>query len=206
MKKYLLSLFLASLAILAYGTTWTITNMGYTFSPVSLTILQGDTIVFNLENIHNVQQVSLTTWDENGTTPLPEGFSLPLGGGILFTDDMTEGTHFYVCQPHASMGMKGMIHVLTLGETTGTSEERAASAMLVYPNPSSGLIHLSLNGNASIESSEVVVFDVQGNKVDANTLTNGNSGQLDLTNVAKGIYFIRFRYEGEMYTRKIVTH
>ena len=132
MKNYLLFLLLIS-GYSASATIWTISNLGFTFTPASLTIVQGDTILFDIDDEHNVQQVSLNTWHTNGTTPLPGGFSLPLGGGMILTNDLTEGTHFYVCQPHASMGMKGMIHVLTLGETTSTSEERAAAALAYVP-------------------------------------------------------------------------
>lgn len=91
------------------GTTHTIVSSGFSFSPSNLTINLGDTVVFSLASIHNAVEVSQATWNSNGTTPLPGGFALPLGGGTVVLT--STGTHWYVCQPHALSGMKGRITV-----------------------------------------------------------------------------------------------
>lgn len=50
------------------------------------------------------------TWSVNGNTPLSGGFTRPFGGGLLTpSTGLTVGTHYYVCSPHASSGMKGII-------------------------------------------------------------------------------------------------
>ena len=105
----LLSLLLA-LPLSLFGTTHLIVSSGFSFSPNSITVNSGDTVHFALAGIHNAVEVSLTTWNANDTTS-NGGFRLPFGGG---TTVMTAaGTHYYVCQAHASMGMKGMIIVNT---------------------------------------------------------------------------------------------
>lgn len=88
--------------------TYTVVSSGFTFSPATITVHAGDTIQFNLSSIHNAVEVSQATWNANGTTS-NGGFSLPFGGGALVLVDT--GTYYYVCQVHASMGMKGMIIV-----------------------------------------------------------------------------------------------
>ena len=86
----------------------TVMNMGFSFSPSLLTINAGDTVRFNLDSNHNAVEVSQTTWNANGNTP-NGGFSVGFGGGdVVFN---TPGTFYYVCQPHASGGMKGRIVV-----------------------------------------------------------------------------------------------
>lgn len=89
--------------------THTVTNDGFTFSPSEITIRAGDSVQWQLENIHNVQEVTEATWNANGTTPKPDGFSAPLGGGTVQFNN--PGTYWYVCTPHAAQGMKGRVIV-----------------------------------------------------------------------------------------------
>ncbi|HLA99773.1 MAG TPA: plastocyanin/azurin family copper-binding protein, partial [Bacteroidota bacterium] len=105
-------------ALPSQATTHTVTAVGFTFSPSSLTITAGDTVIFSISGIHNAVEVSQATWDANGTTPLGGGFSLPLGGGSVVLTVV--GTHWYVCQPHASSGMKGIITVNPTGPPPST--------------------------------------------------------------------------------------
>jgi plastocyanin len=89
---------------------WTISNSSYTFNPSVLTITQGDSVNFNLANGHNVVEVSLATWNANGSDMLP-GFSLPYGGGTLHSSQLSVGTHYYVSSLYSTLGMKGIIVV-----------------------------------------------------------------------------------------------
>ncbi|HMD13942.1 MAG TPA: plastocyanin/azurin family copper-binding protein, partial [Bacteroidota bacterium] len=93
---------------IVWGTTHTISSSGFTFSPNTLTITAGDTINFVLASIHNAVEVSQATWNADGITS-NGGFSVPFGGGKTVLTVV--GTHYYVCQNHASMGMKGIITV-----------------------------------------------------------------------------------------------
>ncbi|MFZ1730441.1 MAG: plastocyanin/azurin family copper-binding protein [Bacteroidota bacterium] len=118
---FLISLFL--IAASADATTHTIVNAGTSFVPATLTISLGDTVVYTLDPAHNVIEVEQTTWSNNGNTPKPGGFTLPFGGGTVIPASV--GTYYYVCGPHASFGMKGMIIVeltsLSTGAITPTS-------------------------------------------------------------------------------------
>src|SRR5215831_2615330 len=106
--KLLFLLFLLVAGWTGYSTTHTITNSGFTFTPATITISSGDDVNFVLESIHNVVEVNQATWDANGFTPLPGGFSDPFGGGLVPASKLTAGIHWYVCGVHASFGMKGM--------------------------------------------------------------------------------------------------
>ncbi len=86
-----------------------ILSSGFTFSPSSITITSGDTVVFTISLSHNAVEVSQATWDVNGTTPLGGGFSVPFGGGSVVLTAV--GTRRYVCTNHAGSGMKGTITV-----------------------------------------------------------------------------------------------
>ena len=109
--RLLLFTLLLSAGFSGFCTTWTIGFSGNTFTPSSITITFGDTVNFALNSTHNAVEVSQTTWIANGTTPLAGGFQVPLGGGSVFPAQLGVGTHYYVCTPHASLGMKGTITV-----------------------------------------------------------------------------------------------
>lgn len=122
------------LSLQAPAVTHTITNAGFAFSPSSLTIALGDTVVFSLSAIHDAREVSQATWNANGVTS-NGGFEVPYGGGAVILTQ--PGTHYYVCVAHALGGMKGTITVTT---PTGVKGERAAlpgefALSQNYPNP-----------------------------------------------------------------------
>ncbi|MBD3638709.1 MAG: T9SS type A sorting domain-containing protein [Crocinitomicaceae bacterium] len=111
MKNILLFTAIIALPTLGLSTVWTVVNSGTTFSPDAITITEGDSVQFNITASHNVVEVSQTTYNANGNTPLAGGFQLPFGGGLLLPADLPVGTHYYVCSPHAGFGMKGIITV-----------------------------------------------------------------------------------------------
>lgn len=110
-NRILLTLLFLSISLTGFSTVWTVTNSGNSFSPPNITATVGDTIIFNLANIHNVIEVNQSTWNANGNTALSGGFQAPYGGGTVFTATLSVGTLYYVCSPHAAMGMKGTIIV-----------------------------------------------------------------------------------------------
>ncbi len=120
-KNHLLLLTICSLLFFqkSNASISTITSSGLTFSPSSVTIASGDSVNFSISGSHNVLEVSFATWTTGGTTPLVGGFSRPFGGGLLTpATGLTVGTHYYVCTPHASSGMKGIIIVASAGPSS----------------------------------------------------------------------------------------
>ena len=122
----------------AGATIHTVTTPGFNFSPSTLNIALGDTVEFSIGTAHNVLEVSQATWNANGNTPLPGGFSLPFGGGTLMLQN--SGTYYYVCEPHAGGGMKGTITVVDFSIQTGTlsAPSYCAGAALVVPFTATG--------------------------------------------------------------------
>lgn len=108
MKKIYSLFLLTILVVSSYAATVIVTNSGNTFTPAAITITQGDDVQFNIAFSHDVVEVSQATYNTNGTTS-NGGFTLPFGGGNL--SGLTPGTYYYVCTPHAAVGMKGTITV-----------------------------------------------------------------------------------------------
>ena len=185
-----------------YGTTHTIVNAGYTFSPDSITINAGDQITFTLGSIHNVVEVNKVVWDANGNTS-NGGFSLGFGGGTLTFN--TPGTFYYVCYPHAGMGMKGKIIVLG---ATGISGANAINNinLKTYPNPATSFltVDFTVPQNSRIK---LDLIDMTGRIVnsilDAEYVPGDYKITLSLTDYSEGKYFVRYS-NGEAYTVKPV--
>ena len=110
MKKLLLLFYLP---IFCFGQQHTITTTGSSeFSPDIVHCLLGESIEFQLGTSHNAVEVSHNDWDNDiGSNPIPGGLSIGLGQTVVFTPTTPDDTIWYVCQPHVTMGMKGMIIV-----------------------------------------------------------------------------------------------
>jgi plastocyanin len=189
--KFLLPLVLMLISLTGFGKTWTVTNLGSAFTPATITIAQGDSVNFSISSAHNCVEVSKATWDANGNTPLP-GFSTPYGGGLLLPAQLTLGTHYYVCTPHAVWGMKGTIIVQG---TTGNKEINQMSNISVYPNPSSGLFHVAISGLKSVRNGNAQIYNVLGESVYQTGFSN-SIFDVNLSNLSSGVYLMKI-FDGQ---------
>ncbi len=190
------------LSLTAYPKNWIITNDGFTFSPAAITIQLGDTVTFQLASIHNALEVDKTTWDANANDPVT-GFTTPNGGGMILPAQLPVGTHYYVCEFHASSGMKGTI---TVEQTTGIEKGQTQTTFNVYPNPSNGLFYFSyaVNVNPGIPI-ELAVFDILGQRVlQITDVTQQSNQQFNLSAFPKGVYFARFSSLEFSFDQKLV--
>jgi plastocyanin len=185
MKKFTLIAALLIYSLTGFSVTWTVNSSGFTFSPSSVTIIVGDDVNFVLESIHNVVEVSQTTWNADGNTPLPGGFSLPLGGGLVTSSQLTVGTHWYVCSPHAFMGMKGIIIVTT---STGIKENKSQLSISLYPNPASDLI--TVKTTSGLLNFPYFITDGTGKQVLSGKITSEITN-IEIGMLEKGIYLFQ---------------
>ena len=108
-KKIYSIILITTLALFSYSATTSVGNIGITYTPADITINVGDTVDFTpISNAHDVVEVSMATYNTNGATS-NGGFTTPFGGGLV--TGLAAGTYYYVCTPHASLGMKGTITV-----------------------------------------------------------------------------------------------
>ncbi|MES2545595.1 MAG: T9SS type A sorting domain-containing protein [Bacteroidota bacterium] len=76
------------------------------------------------------------------------------------------------------------------------------SQFSAYPNPTTGIITIALKNSAgSIDN--ITVTDVLGKTVLSNTVNTSNT-IVDLSNLTKGLYFVRIQAEGLVKTLKVV--
>jgi plastocyanin len=132
MKKALHTLFsLCVLLTMAQAQTHTITLNGIAFSPNNLTINVGETVQWsNMGGTHNVNG-SLTAYPTN-----PAGFGNGAAAAAPWSFSHTftvPGVYQYRCDPHASLGMTGVITV------NGTATGDVIITEINYNNPGSGV-------------------------------------------------------------------
>jgi plastocyanin len=191
MIKQLLTVATLVVSFSATATVHMVTRTGFTFTPDTVHAIVGDTVHWDLPSAHNVTEVSQSTWNANGNTPsggfFYNGIAVSTGTANFVTT--TAGTHWYVCSPHASMGMKGVIIV---SPNSAGVEDRQDIAFDVYPTPAREMVFVQLEDNR--EASEISLFGVDG-KVVQNIQVAANTAvvEISLAHLPKGVYFIRVR-------------
>lgn len=195
--RILLSILFVILVFNGFGKVWKVTNNYYTFTPQSISINSGDTVVFEISSGHDVVEVSQQTWNSNGNTLLSGGFSLPFGGGTLLTANLTAGTHYYVCTPHAYIGMKASIIVQSV---TPVIDNKLFTEVSVYPNPAKDIVNIRITGDKKGEVFSIV--NLAGKQVLTGKLED-EINSVDLSRLNSGLYFVQLG-TGKRQTLKLI--
>lgn len=147
-----------------------------TFSPETATIELGETVTFNISGIHTATQVSEAVWMADGNSALPGGFHFTAGSHEYTPTEV--GTIYYVCQPHAGMGMKGIIIV---ENSTGIMDNGSVDLFRAYPNPATDELNIEASGK-----NELRIVDVQGREVLRRMVSA--SDRVNITQLPEGNY------------------
>lgn len=164
------------------GNSVTISTAGFTFTPAEITITTADQVVFSLGGNHNAVEVTEAAWNANGTTPATGGFSLPFGGGTLNAGTLNVGTHYYVCQPHAGGGMKGIIIV----QATTEVKNQLSTIYAVFPNPATDKLYLQ---NSQMKGKTYRIMNAEGKEVFRGLSLSVSNG-IDVSFLQKGSYLL----------------
>ena len=165
--------------------TWVITNSADTFVPDTLTIALGDSVRFTVASIHQPLEVSKATWDANGATPLPGGFDLPFGGGLVLPAQLQAGIHYYVCSVHVAFGMKGTI---TVQNTSGLANNNLKTEFSISPNPV--VNSMRLNSSPDLQGIQYYMMDTSGKQVLEGRL-NESLTNVDVSMLLPGVYLLQ---------------
>lgn len=129
----------------------------------------------------------------------PTAASLVGIGSIVYTvtDSLTGCTN----------SVSQMVFIDTTAECTmGINENVLATSTSIFPNPSSGKVTITVN-NVAYSTIQIAVADVLGNTV-LQTIAERNTGgftrELNLNNLAKGVYVIQLSADGERFSKKII--
>jgi hypothetical protein len=91
----------------------------------------------------------------------------------------------------------GAFSILTTG---GNTEHISNMGLLIYPNPSNGLINIKTTG-PMIKPLEIEIIDITGSVV---CRKSGYIEQIDLSGYHKGIYLLKIKMDEKVYSNKVI--
>ena len=193
--------YICGLLILIYGLnisaqqTHVITGYDHYFSPDTAYVNIGDTVRLVSLGYHSITEQDSIDWVNNASID-NGGFWIGLGGsGDWFTVNQS-GKYYFNCNPHASMGMKGVLYAVA---ATGNKEEANMDEFKAYLDKSNRL-HLEY---ANVKS--VNVYSITGKLVYTAQLEFNSISKVVELNYEKGIYLVSFLNEnGVIATKKII--
>ena len=196
MIKSLLYIFIAgfiSTSLLAQ-TSHNVNVASFAFTPSSLTIEVGDTVVWTqTSGTHNVNG-SISTFSSN---PDSFGNGDPSSSAWTYFYEFTiAGDYTYQCDPHIS----SMTATITVSEPSAViNEVQIENGTNVYPNPFTSYLTIALNKKLINDNSsiEFVLYDLLGNQVHSIANVNAELTKIETNQLSNGIYIFAFKSNGE---------
>jgi plastocyanin len=187
--SFTLTALFAFYAPLAAQTTHPLQSGNLVFIPSVLNIEAGDSIHLTLVADHTLTEVSEETWNANGNTP-NGGFNFGPGTpnpGFAHTFSIdTPGTYWFVCIPHAGMGMKCVIHVAPSSVGQRTLDK---PSFHLSPNPAVDMLRVL--PPQGWEQSELLLMDLSGRTALETRLPEDNT--VGITHLPPGVYAVLLR-------------
>ncbi len=154
----------------------------------------GPALELMISNDYNgVSDPSLYNWVPLTATWSPGNWAWTPSGNINLSG--TSGASVYVGYRYMSSTTEAPTWelddiVITGDQPVGIDTPGESSSVQVFPNPASGLVTITFGDNLS---KEVTILSVIGSQVYSSP-ANSNSLTVDLSPLAKGVYFIRTHY------------
>jgi len=83
----------------------------------------------------------------------------------------------------------------------GVNENSSSPQFVIYPNPSTGIVHIQENYAGQLGKANIQIFDVSGRSI---YQQNGYTSALDLSGLMKGVYLLKVYTESGTYTQRLV--
>jgi hypothetical protein len=153
--------------------------------------------------VHPQTTISITPFNPDTICWNATAVNLPVvtpAGGIysglgvvdtMFNPDTSGvGTHYIVYTfTDANSCVKSDSTMIVVDLCTGVNENKMLNNVNIYPNPTSGLVHINLrNNNGSIN---YTISTIEGRIVNQESNVTTNQMTVDLSNESKGIYFLK---------------
>jgi hypothetical protein len=171
----------------------------------NVNIADGTTKCYSALNI-------LTVAGDNTTVSVASGGSLTLKAGkaihilpttvvaldgYMLAKIVTDGSF---CNPSANDFLPVTKQLMTPDPVSKTE----AGLFTLYPNPTSGSAKIVYHGKEDITASNVMVFNLQGNKIDNRYTWSNKQGDLSLQSCPPGIYMIKIITNASSQTFRLI--
>lgn len=171
----------------------------------TITSVGGDSIVAAGTKTYTVPAISGATsyvWTYSGTGATITGTTNTVN--ITFVAGFTNGSLTVMGQNSCGNGTVSPAYVIT--NYVGVDDQNANSlSYSIYPNPTKGKFSVEINGVS--EKLELQVCNLQGEIIKVQKLANNKQSQtteIDLSNYAKGIYFVKIINNNFVKVEKVV--
>lgn len=134
--------------------------------------------------------------NDSGTTVLPNGSSW---NSLISDTEVTVGDTYYVRVSGYSEDEVGTFCLKVSTNQTLSNDDFSFESLKLYPNPTKNILYVNYNQ----EISNVEVYNLVGQKV-ATITPNANEGQIDMSNLASGAYFVKVTSNSATRTVKVI--
>lgn len=160
-----------------------IRGLDFFYLPDTLWMEAGDSVKFQTQGMHNMVQVDEAAWLMNVAVS-NGGFQTPTGQDTTFVID-DPGTYHFVCGPHASQGMKGVLIVAPSGSTG--IDERVRTRPWAFPQPASWILFIPLRKGPNT----IWLHDGRGAILIQRSFQGPSTAQLAVDRLPPGTYILR---------------
>ena len=129
-----------------------------------------------------------------------DGAYLTTQSATSFTEVRGDGTYLYSVSAKRQNQLTAPYFLLVEVGILDVAE--SLSELQVYPNPTQGMLTLSMSGDATPRQMEYSLFNLTGQRVLSGTFEG--SVQLNLASQPKGLYVLQLVCDGQTITRKVV--
>lgn len=197
MKQLILSVLILVTYNFNAQQTHTITGNDHYFAPDTAYVNIGDTIRLISNGYHSITELDSTDWVNNVATD-NGGFWIGVNASTFedwFVVTQT-GKYYFNCNPHATMGMKGVLYV---GESLNISESKTDNEFSVMIQ-NDKVIYLNY-----IDVDNVKIYNISGQLMHSQKLANPSRTILPNLNLPEGFYVVSFvKKDKVVTTRKII--
>lgn len=92
------------------------------------------------------------------------------------------------------------IITITQADFITSINEIPQTELVIYPNPATDFVEFTVNSSTNIES--IKIFNLYGQLIEI--INNPTNNKIDLTNISKGVYYIRIDTAKDFYIGKII--
>ena len=166
------------------------------------TAMLGNTATFNA-SVNGTSPITYQ-WFKNGTQisgANNSSYSTPV---LTMSDN--GNTYYYYVTNCSNNNATSNTATLTVQTTTNINEQIGLTTLVIYPNPNKGLFTLSYEATGT-EDLQIKVFDIKGETVYLKEYKKVNgkfSKEINLSNVANGIYSVEIKSGEKMYRQKLI--
>lgn len=133
--------------------------------------------------------------------PFPPAFLSNIGSFPAIGTPLVYNSGTNAAKTNYLAGIYSYCHADLPPSSVGIEQHKQDSPVTIYPNPSTGIIHVQLNKKNN-ENSSIHIYNLSGTLVHSTTLS-AQEEILTISSLKAGFYLVHITFEGTLYVEKI---